>query len=134
MCIDVNDEALSAETTSKINSLLLLPLLQVGVEAAPMLGVRASPSGRYVLVLLRAAPSEIWTVSSCAHFESTRRSVPRPPCQAVRSGAAAGGALRHLDGELSSHCVNAHKDYRKTAVDGGACWCCSGRSSPLSEG
>lgn len=27
-----------------------------------MLGVRASPSGRYVLVLLRAAPSEIWTV------------------------------------------------------------------------
>lgn len=35
---------------------------QAGVEAAPMLGVRASPSGRYVLVLLRAAPSEIWTV------------------------------------------------------------------------
>jgi hypothetical protein len=27
-----------------------------------MLGVRASPSGRYILVLLRAAPSEVWTV------------------------------------------------------------------------
>ena len=27
-----------------------------------MAGVRASPSGRYVLVLLKAAPSEIWTV------------------------------------------------------------------------
>ena len=35
---------------------------QVGIEAAPMLGVRASPSGRYVLLLLRGAPSEIWTV------------------------------------------------------------------------
>lgn len=28
-----------------------------------MLGIRASPSGRYVLVLLRGAPSEIWAVS-----------------------------------------------------------------------
>ena len=29
----------------------------------PMLGIRASPSGRYLLVLLRNAPSEIWLVS-----------------------------------------------------------------------
>ena len=35
---------------------------EVGPEAAPMLGIRASPSGRYVLVLLLGAPSEIWAV------------------------------------------------------------------------
>ena len=38
-------------------------LLQVGAENAPMLGIRASPLGRYILVLLRGAPSEIWAVS-----------------------------------------------------------------------
>ncbi len=39
-----------------------LPFRDVGVEAAPMLGIRAAPSGRYLLLLLRNAPSEIWTV------------------------------------------------------------------------
>jgi hypothetical protein len=27
-----------------------------------MLGIRASPTGRYLLILLRGAPSEIWAV------------------------------------------------------------------------
>lgn len=40
-----------------------LPFREVGGEDAPMLGVRSSPSGRYLLVLLRGAPSEIWAVS-----------------------------------------------------------------------
>ena len=39
-----------------------LPFRDVGVEAAPMLGIRAAPSGRYLLLLLRSAPSEIWAV------------------------------------------------------------------------
>lgn len=34
----------------------------VASESAPMLGIRASPLGRYLLVLLRGAPSEIWLV------------------------------------------------------------------------
>ena len=32
-------------------------------ESSPMLGIRASPLGRYLLLLLRGAPSEIWLVS-----------------------------------------------------------------------
>ncbi|KAK9845313.1 hypothetical protein WJX81_003317 [Elliptochloris bilobata] len=39
-----------------------LPFRDVGPEASPMLGIRAAPSGRYLLLLLRSAPSEIWTV------------------------------------------------------------------------
>ena len=39
-----------------------LPLREVGGEDAPMLGIRSSPTGRYILVLLRGAPSEIWAV------------------------------------------------------------------------
>ena len=39
-----------------------LPFREVGAEGAPMLGIRASPLGRYILVLLRGAPSEIWAV------------------------------------------------------------------------
>ncbi len=40
-----------------------LPFREVGAEGAPMLGIRASPLGRYILILLRGAPSEIWAVS-----------------------------------------------------------------------
>ena len=39
-----------------------LAFREVGVEGAPMLGIRASPLGRYILILLRGAPSEIWAV------------------------------------------------------------------------
>ncbi|KAK9829709.1 hypothetical protein WJX72_007460 [[Myrmecia] bisecta] len=39
-----------------------LPFRELGAENAPMLGIRASPSGRYILVLLRGAPSEIWAI------------------------------------------------------------------------
>ena len=39
-----------------------LPFREVGAEGAPMLGIRASPLGRYILILLRGAPSEIWAV------------------------------------------------------------------------
>lgn len=37
-------------------------LRELGAETSPMLGIRASASGRYLLVLLRGAPSEIWQV------------------------------------------------------------------------
>lgn len=40
-----------------------LPFREVGAEGAPMVGIRASPLGRYILILLRGAPSEIWSVS-----------------------------------------------------------------------
>ena len=40
-----------------------LPFREVGAEGAPMLGIRASPLGRYILILLRGAPSEIWAVT-----------------------------------------------------------------------
>ena len=39
---------------------------EVPVEPAPMLGIRSSPLGRYLLLLLRGAPSEIWLVSFLA--------------------------------------------------------------------
>jgi hypothetical protein len=29
-----------------------------------MLGIRASPSGAYVLVLLKGAPAELWAITS----------------------------------------------------------------------
>jgi hypothetical protein len=56
-----------------VRSRASLPFREVGPEAAPMLGIRASPSGRYLLILLRGAPSEIWAVStlpsSCGHID-----------------------------------------------------------------
>eukprot|EP00884_Botryococcus_braunii_P018245 jgi/Botrbrau1/5103/Bobra.0128s0014.1 len=39
-----------------------IPFREVGLEAAPLQGIRASPTGRYLLLLLRGAPSEIWAV------------------------------------------------------------------------
>lgn len=33
-----------------------------GVEAAPLVGVRASPLGRHVLLLFKGAPTEIWAI------------------------------------------------------------------------
>ena len=47
-----------------VRSRASLPFREVGPEAAPMLGIRASASGRYLLILLRGAPSEIWAVSA----------------------------------------------------------------------
>ena len=48
-----------------------LPFREVGGEDTPMLGIRSSPSGRYLLVLLRGAPSEIWAVSFYACKQTT---------------------------------------------------------------
>jgi hypothetical protein len=39
-----------------------LPFRIIASEPSAMLGIRASVSGRYLLILLRAAPSEIWMV------------------------------------------------------------------------
>ena len=47
-----------------------LAFREVGAEGAPMLGIRASPLGRYILVLLRGAPSEIWAVSAKQQLQS----------------------------------------------------------------
>ncbi|KAL4422261.1 hypothetical protein ABPG75_008458 [Micractinium tetrahymenae] len=41
-----------------------LPFREGGNDPAPLAGVRASPSGRYLLVLFRGAPSEIWAVGA----------------------------------------------------------------------
>ncbi|KAK9863395.1 hypothetical protein WJX84_011255 [Apatococcus fuscideae] len=43
-----------------------IPFRELGAETSPMLGIRASASGRYLLVLLRGAPSEIWQVAGQA--------------------------------------------------------------------
>ena len=45
-----------------VRTRLSLPFREVPSEPSAMLGIRASVSGRYILVLLRAAPSEIWMV------------------------------------------------------------------------
>ena len=37
-------------------------LRQRGVEAAPLMGLKASPLGRHILLLFRGAPSEVWAV------------------------------------------------------------------------
>ena len=47
-----------------VRTRLSLPFREVPSEPSAMLGIRASVSGRYILVLLRAAPSEIWMVLS----------------------------------------------------------------------
>ena len=54
-----------------------------------MLGIRASPLGRYILVLLRGAPSEIWAVSRphCS-IGSTEWTLFLPWAQMALSGAA----------------------------------------------
>lgn len=48
-------------------------MMQVGIEAAPMLGVRASPAGAYLIVLVREAPCEIWMVSGPPASQTTSR-------------------------------------------------------------
>ena len=53
-----------------VRSRASLPFREVGPEAAPMLGIRASASGRYLLILLRGAPSEIWAVRLFLSFQS----------------------------------------------------------------
>jgi hypothetical protein len=58
-----------------VRNRLSIAFREVGAEAAPMLGIRASPSGRYVLVLLLGAPSEIWAVRGPLCY-SMRRMVP----------------------------------------------------------
>lgn len=49
-----------------------LAFREVGAEGAPMVGIRASPLGRYILVLLRGAPSEIWAVGDPSSDSSSR--------------------------------------------------------------
>lgn len=39
------------------------PFRVMGPESCAMLGIRTAPSGKYVLVLLKDAPSEVWMVS-----------------------------------------------------------------------
>lgn len=74
-----------------VRSRASLPFREVGPEAAPMLGIRASASGRYLLILLRGAPSEIWAVSgsptclvpclACRAKRQSRTLAADSPCQ-----------------------------------------------------
>lgn len=85
-----------------------LPFRDVGVEAAPMLGIRAAPSGRYLLLLLRSAPSEIWAVRA-------RPTPPlaRPPApetggwQALAAACLLGSSqlLHHLSVAFCNRCA-----------------------------
>jgi len=45
-----------------VRTRISLPFRDIPSEPSAMLGIRASNSGRYLLILLRAAPSEIWMV------------------------------------------------------------------------
>ncbi|KAL4425017.1 hypothetical protein ABPG77_001795 [Micractinium sp. CCAP 211/92] len=47
-----------------VRNRLSLPVREGSNDPAPLVGVRASPSGRYLLVLFRGAPSEIWSVGA----------------------------------------------------------------------
>eukprot|EP00873_Tetraselmis_striata_P044832 jgi/Tetstr1/465096/TSEL_009824.t1 len=49
-----------------------LPFREVGPEISPMLAVRSSPSGRYLLILFRGAPAEIWVVGATAAPQRVR--------------------------------------------------------------
>lgn len=49
-----------------VRNRLSLPFRQVPVDPVPLGGVRTSPSGRYLLLLFRGAPSEIWSVGGGA--------------------------------------------------------------------
>ncbi len=42
-------------------------------EANPLLGVRASPCGCYLLVLIKGAPAELWGVSGAVRKAGRRR-------------------------------------------------------------
>lgn len=39
------------------------PFRELGSENAAMIGIRTSPSGRYILLLIKDSPAEIWMVS-----------------------------------------------------------------------
>ena len=45
-----------------VRSRASIPFRTVASESSSLLGIRASVSGRYLLLLFRAAPSEIWLV------------------------------------------------------------------------
>ena len=64
-----------------------LPFREVGAEGAPMVGIRASPLGRYILILLRGAPSEIWSVSlHCCQPRNPLSCAPEHVAKAVFDG------------------------------------------------
>ena len=47
-----------------VRSRVSRPFRTVAAEQSSLLGIRSSGSGRYLLLLFRAAPSEIWLVTS----------------------------------------------------------------------
>lgn len=49
---------------------------EVGAEGAPLKGIRASPLGRYIIILFGGAPAEIWAVG---HPTCDTTFAPRPP-------------------------------------------------------
>ncbi len=51
-----------------------VPMRECATEAAPLVGIRASPLGRHVMLLFKGGPSEIWAV------------MPRQRCDDVNGG------------------------------------------------
>ncbi|CAD7702710.1 unnamed protein product [Ostreobium quekettii] len=49
------------------------PFRELGSENSSMLGIRTSPSGKYILVLLKNAPAEIWMVSGLTCVRRVRQ-------------------------------------------------------------
>ncbi|GMH43999.1 hypothetical protein BSKO_11933 [Bryopsis sp. KO-2023] len=62
------------------NSLLVIdvrtgesaPFRELGSENAVMIGIRTSPSGRYILIVMKESPAEIWMVSGLRHVRRAR--------------------------------------------------------------
>jgi hypothetical protein len=80
-----------------------------GSESNPMLGMRVSPSGAYLLLLLKGAPAELWTTlpqaapaaASAPPSQPSSRTPSRLGLAATQeagaAGAAAGGGAAGVD-------------------------------------
>jgi hypothetical protein len=53
-----------------------VPLRDRTGEAAPLLGVRASPSGAHLLALFKGAPAELWAVSDASFLTAAYCATP----------------------------------------------------------
>lgn len=82
----------------------------VGNEGSPMLGIRVSPSGTYLLLLLKGAPCELWTTAA---RESLTSAVPAAAA-AVHSGAP--GAIKSAVASQQNHC-SLSKPWRVRLLD-----------------
>lgn len=59
----VNNGFCNSLALTDVRSRSSVPFRTIASEQSSLLGIRASPSGQYILLLFKTAPSEIWLVS-----------------------------------------------------------------------